>query len=291
MSREHIELPRLQRWMQEVVVQPGTVEEAIASPAAEREIVAARLEDVVTPSHSLTSAERVGVYHGMYLMRMEEALAADYPAIRYQLGDHQFAHLVREYVGQHPSTSYTLNRLGDHLPLFFLEHPEWPRATFLHDLARLELALTEVFDEQESEGVAASDLESVPPEAWATARLRPIPAFRLLAFNYAVVPHLTAYHHDRPSPEPRRRASWVAVYRRQYSVLRLELSRAEHDLLRALVDGIPLGEALATAASTTKGSRQQARVFRWFRTWISEGLFAAVDAEAAQLSAQARNTP
>jgi len=212
----------------------------------------------------------------MYLMRMEEALETDYPVIRYHLGDHQFAHLVREYVERYPSTSYTLNRLGDHLPQFFLDRPKWPQATFLHDLARLELAMTEVFDEEESPVLSAKELEAVSPEAWEEARLRPVSAFRLLAFKHAVIPNLVAYHEDRPSPNPRRRASWVALYRRDYSVLRLELSRAEYDLLRAIVDGAPLGEALTTAAAS-KSQRQQAKVFRWFRTWISEGLFTAIE--------------
>jgi hypothetical protein len=67
------------------------------------------------------------------------------------------------------------------------------------------------------------------------------------------------------------------VYRRDYSVLRLELSRAEHDLLRALTDGVPLGEALAAAAADQKSARKQDRVFRWFKTWIAEGLFTGVD--------------
>ena len=111
MSLERPGLARLQHWMQEVVVHPGTVEEAIESDGAANEIPSERLSEVVLPSHSMTSAERVGVYHGMYLMRMEEALETDYPVIRYHLGDHQFAHLVREYVQRYPSTSYTLNRL------------------------------------------------------------------------------------------------------------------------------------------------------------------------------------
>jgi len=276
MSLEQPKLDRLQRWMQEVVVHPGTVEEAIESDGAEHEIPSDRLSEVVLPSRSMTSAERVGVYHGMYLMRMEEALETDYPVIRYHLGDHQFAHLVREYVERYPSTSYTLNRLGDHLPTFFRDEPEWHEAGFLHDLARLELAMTEVFDEEESPVLSATELEAVPPETWEEARLRPISAFRLLAFKHAVIPNLVAYHEDRPSPSPRRRASWVALYRRDYSVLRLELSRAEYDLLRAIVEGAPLGEALATAAAS-KSPRQQAKVFRWFRTWISEGLFTAIE--------------
>jgi hypothetical protein len=276
MSLERPGLARLQHWMQEVVVHPGTVEEAIESDGAANEIPSERLSEVILPSHSMTSAERVGVYHGMYLMRMEEALETDYPVIRYHLGDHQFAHLVREYVQRYPSTSYTLNRLGDHLPQFFLDQPDWPEAAFLHDLARLELAMTEVFDEEESPALGAAELEAVPADAWEEARLRPIFAFRLLAFRHAVIPNLVAYHEDRPSPIPRRRATWVALYRRDYSVLRLELSRAEFDLLEAIVDGAPLGEALATAAAS-KSQRQQAKVFRWFRTWISEGLFTAIE--------------
>ena len=278
MSPDRPELARLQHWMQEVVVHAGTVEEAIESDGAIHEIPSERLSEVVLPSHSMTSAERVGVYHGMYLMRMEEALETDYPVIRYHIGDHQFAHLIREYVQRYPSTSYTLNRLGDHLPQFFLDEPEWPQAEFLHDLARLELAMTEVFDEEESPVLGAEELEAIPPEAWEEARLRPISAFRLLAFKHAVIPNLVAYHEDRPSPSPRRRATWVTLYRRDYSVLRLELSRAEYDLLRAIVDGAPLGEALATAAAS-KSPRQQTKVFRWFRTWISEGLFTAIEVE------------
>jgi len=263
--------------MQEVVVHPGTVAQAIASPEAEREIPSDNLADVVLPSHSLTSAERVGIYHGMYLMRMEEALAADYPVIHHFLGDEGFYELVREYVQSHPSRSYTLNRLGDLVSQFFAERTDWPQAEFLHDLARFELAMTEVFDEQESPVLGGEELATVRPEDWEYARLSPIAAFRLLELKYSVVPHLEAYHRDRPSPSPRRRATWIAVYRRDYSVLRLELSRAEHELLRALSKGVPLGEALAAAGACQKSARQQDRVFRWFRTWIAEGLFSGVD--------------
>jgi len=274
---ERPDLDRLQRWMHEVVVHPGTVEDAVAAEAAAREIPASDLEKVIRPSQSMTSAERIGVYHGMYLMRMEEALEADYPVIRYHIGDQQFSHLVRAYVQRHPSTSYTLNRLGDHVPQFFLDHPEWPQAAFLHDLARLELAMTEVFDERETPVLGAGDLESVAPESWENSRLRPIAALRVLDFRYSVIPHLEAFHNDQPTPSPRRRASWVVVYRRDYSVLRLELSRAEHDLLLSLVGGFPLGEALATAAAAQKSARQQQKIFRWFRTWISEGLFSGIE--------------
>lgn len=270
-------LDRLQRWMQAVVVHPGTVEDAIASTDAAAEIPVESLDRVVRPSRSMSPAERVGVYQGMYLLRMEEALAADYPVIRHQLGDHRFRHLVRAYVERYPSRSYTLNRLGDHLPQYFLDEPSWPDAAFLHDLARLELAMTEVFDEEESSVLGPAELEAVAPEAWERARLRPIAPFRLLALRYAVIPHLVAYHEDRPAPAPRRRASRVALYRRDYAVRRLELDRAQHELLEALCSGTPLGGALSEAAARQRSARRQEQIFRWFRTWVGEGLFAAIE--------------
>lgn len=205
MSPEQPDLANLQRWMQEVVVHQGTIDDAVASAAAESEI----------------------------------------PAFR----------------------------LGDDLPRFLDDRPDWSQGGFLADLANLELAMTEVFDELQSPVLSGEDLEAVPTEAWETARLEPTAALRLLSLEHAVIPHLKAFHGGRPCPKPIKRSSWVAVYRRDYSVLRLALSRAEHDLLRALIDGTPLGEALAVAVAGGRSARQQARVFRLFRTWIREGLF------------------
>ena len=42
-------LSRVQRWMQEVVVHPGSIDEALASKAARAEIPPERLADVVLP--------------------------------------------------------------------------------------------------------------------------------------------------------------------------------------------------------------------------------------------------
>ena len=86
----------------------------------------------------------------------------------------------------------------------------------------------------------------------------------------------------QPPPGPRRRQTRVAVYRRQYSVLHLELDRSQLALLKALTDGVPLCEALAVTISASPSPRRQAKVFSWFRTWISEGLFSAVEVDAVR---------
>ncbi|MFI5143648.1 MAG: putative DNA-binding domain-containing protein [Thermoanaerobaculales bacterium] len=271
-------LDTVQRWLQAVIVHPGDVEEAIGSPEAAQEVAPERLPELVKPSHSLTSAERVDIYHGMYLLRMVEALESDYPAVRHFLGEEAFEQFAAEYVQTFPSRSYTLNRLGDHVPEFFADDPDRADAAFLHDLSSAELAITEVFDEEETPVLTAEQAAKLPQHAWASARLRPIAALRLLALRYPVTAFFDAYKNDRSAPRPRRRASWLVVYRQKYSVLRLELSRTEHDLLAALIAGTPLGEAVAAAGLQLRASRREASVFRWFRTWIAEGMFAAIEA-------------
>ena len=65
-----------------VIVHPGRVDEALAARGAASLVPAGRTESVVLPSARLTAPERVGVYHGMYLARMREALESDYPGAR-----------------------------------------------------------------------------------------------------------------------------------------------------------------------------------------------------------------
>jgi hypothetical protein len=269
-------LDRVQRWLQAVIVHPGDVEEALAAEDAARELAPQRVSDLVRPSHSLSAAERVDIYHGMYMLRMVEALEADYPAVRHVLGEEAFQELIEEYVGAYPSRSYTLNRLGDHLPRFLEEHPERPRAAFLADLARLELAVTQVFDEEDSAVLTSDQVRAVPADRWPMARVRPVRAFRLLTFEHPVLRWLDAARRREPPPVPVRRSSRVVVYRQRFSVLRLELSRPEHALLAALAAGSPLAEAVAAAAAIRE-KRREAEVFSSFRTWVAEGMFAAIE--------------
>jgi hypothetical protein len=153
-----------------------------------------------------------------------------------------------------------------------------PRRAFCHELARLELAVSQVFDARETPALGAADLAAIPAEAWETARLRPIEAFRLLALGYPVNEYVQSVKdEDHAHPAARRKPNWVAVYRRSYSVYRLALGRPAHDLLADLAGGRPLGEAVADARRRGgRGGPREEDLFRWFRDWASEGLFQAV---------------
>jgi hypothetical protein len=270
----------LQRWMQSLIVHPGPVDEAVASPEAASLVRPDRLAEVLLPSATLTPTERIGIYHGMYILRMVEALESDYPALAHFLGEKRWAALVRDYVERHPSRSHTLNVLGRALPSFLLETSDLPRRGFCHDLARLELAVTEVFDAEETPRLGEAELLSVPAEAWDGARLVPSAALRLLKLGWNANEWLDSTKGDRHEhPRPRRRATRIAVFRQGYAVYRRELGLSAYRLLADLVAGLRIGEALA-AARRRRGAPGPEALTRWFRDWAADGAFTRIELPA-----------
>ena len=79
----------------------------------------------------------------------------------------------------------------------------------------------------------------------------------------------------------------MVVYRRDYSVFRLDLSRSERALLGAIAAGVPLGEAVAAGVRELRQSRREKSVFRAFRIWVAEGMFSAIDRAPAVAAATA----
>jgi hypothetical protein len=276
-------LDGLQRWMHSVVAHPGDLEEALSGDEARAEVDPERIEQVVLPAPDLTPADRVGIYHGMYFLRMYDALASDYYALEHFLGEQAFGELVRDYVAAHPSRSFSLNRLGDHLPWFIRERGRLTRNGFCAELAELELAVTHVFDAEETPSLTPEQIAAVHHEAWYDAVLEPIQAFRLHAFRYPVNAYLQSVKDDdhENHPAPRRRSEWVGIYRRHYSVYRLALAREEHALLEELVAGRPLGEALG-AATRRAAAVDPAKLLVSFREWAAAGLFRRVRLPASQ---------
>jgi hypothetical protein len=267
----------LQRWLHAVIVHPGTVDEALASREAAALVPAGRTDAVVLPSARLTAPERVSVYHGMYLARMREALESDFPGLARFLGPEAWARLVADYVQAHPSRSYTLNVLGRHLPDFVRTAPV-RRPAFCRDLARLEWAVTEVFDAPETPPLTETALAGLGPGDWERARLVPVAALRLVVLEHDAGAHLDALRDGRRRrPSLRRRRCRVVVFRRAYAVFRREQPAAAFALLGDLVEGRTVGRALARALARRGARLGASEAFRLFRDWAAMGLFQAVD--------------
>ena len=265
-------LTQTERWMKAIVLHAGTADEAIHSPEATSEISASAMP--VLPSNTLTAHQRVDIYREMYWLRLREALGIDYPELQQFLGHPQFNRLCDAYIQKFPSRSYTLNRLGDHLPQFLADGgcESLKRRPFITEMVRLELLMTEVFDEEEVPVLNEEQVSRVPLEAGDGMKLRAIPALRCAEFRYPVSEYVSATRENKPAEHLlKRKDCWVIVCRRNHAVCRLELNRTAYRLFNALVSGQTLGDAVSAMRISP------AMLQEWFKLWVANRVFRALD--------------
>lgn len=257
-------LEALQRWVQGQIVGPGG-----AKPE--------EIEAHIVPSSTLTAAERLEIYAGMFPLRMREAVGSDYPGVKHFLGGAVFREVVDGYVEKFPSRHPNLNQLGKHLPKYLGTRNDLPQRGFLVELAALELAVTEVFDEEESPILDASGFESLAPEDWARAVFVPVRAARILAFEHSVNGWYQAMKEEKDLPPVQKKPTYLVAYRKAYRVWRMGLARDEYRVLRLLFEGKPVLTALEKGARSTDEATLARELRGWFQKWIEEGLFARVE--------------
>jgi hypothetical protein len=249
-----LDLSVAQRWFQEGVLERAT----------------ARAASMILPSRTLRAEQRLAIYVDAYMARLVEALEEDFPAVARLLGHRAFHRLCRDYLEAHPSRCYSLNPLGRKLPEFLK-----PGAA--RDLARVEVAMSEVFDADPGEALTPADFGKITPGKFAGLRLAFVPTFRLLELDHDVNGYIDAVRQERRTIPPlRRRRAWVAVYRKEFQVWRMDLKEAAHAALSALHRGRTVGQAVAAAARMWAGKPEdlQPRIRQWFGEWATEGFFA-----------------
>lgn len=265
-------LAKLERWFQREVARPVERGRATAPPAS-----------VVLPSRHLSPKRRVAIYADMYFTRLLDCLREDYPAVAALAGPKGFERLARAYLARHPSRHYSLSFLGQRLPRFLRDRVPVRKRALLADVAELERAISEVFDAPPAPSLAPADLALVPPESWERGRVRLAPSLRLLAFDHRANAIVTACRQGKPLPGLGRERTFVAVYRKEWQVWRMDLAEPMHAVLVALQRGAPLVRALDAAARKSHGQSEdlQPLVYRSFREWASEGFIASVDRSAS----------
>jgi hypothetical protein len=278
MPRNVPELEQIQRWMQALITDADGVQSGLRSETACKILPCTEesLEGLVLPSQQLNSVERLSIYGNMYFWRLTEILAEEFPTVRHLLGPELFGKVVRDYVTRHPSTHYSLTQLGSKFSAYLADEADnLPDREFAADVATVERAMEDVFDAGRVEPIRFEDLTAIPIERWSDVRLQTIPALRLLQLDYPVNTYITAVREDRQMDIPAAVPAFVAVYRHNYRVWRIDLDVQRFTLLAALHQGGSLGAALDLCAALPEADSASLMdaVSGWFREWTSEGLF------------------
>ena len=267
-------LKELEHWFQSEIVGPHEGRTRKDSERAESAI------RHVKPSATLAAEQRVEIYADMYFTRLHEVLADEFRATRSLCGADVFEKLVRAYLREQPSRHYSLNPLGRKLPEFLAGPYRVPKKALLADVARLENAISAVFDAHEVSALTPEDVARVAPESWPNARMHFIDALALHAFDHKANAVVRALRQDEPLPSLTKSRTFTVVWRKDWTVWRLDVSEPMFAILSALRAGQLFSEALDRGSKLFHGTPDdlQAEIARSFSTWIAEGFFARIDA-------------
>src|SRR5271154_1286178 len=143
----------------------------------------------IKPNDRLTSFERLEIYNRQYWFRVRQCFYEDYPGLRAILGDKKFEQLADAYLAHYPSQSFTLRNLGSRLVKFIETERHWaaPHKSLALDMARLEWAHTEAFDNEARPPLKIDDLSGLDA---AKIRLQLQPHLTLLKLQNEVADFL-----------------------------------------------------------------------------------------------------
>ncbi len=127
----------------------------------------------------LQSVQRLDVYRNAYFIRLEAALAHDFPACERVLGTTEFARQAGDYVVAQPSTSPSLRDLGNGFADWLRAHAD----SAVADLADIEWAAMRVFDGPNAVPVDSSAMQAFVPEDWAMMSVDLVPTLSLLSLT------------------------------------------------------------------------------------------------------------
>ncbi|HEY3936694.1 MAG TPA: DNA-binding domain-containing protein [Bryobacteraceae bacterium] len=280
-------LEEIQRRVATAVMQPLTREENMRRSAK------AEAEALIKPNKVLTSFERLEIYNRQYWFRVLSCFTEDFPGLRAIVGARQFEGLMRAYLADCPSISFTLRNLGSRLEAWLITNPKWIRSSerLALDMVRLEWAHIEAFDGAFEPVLTPAEIEAEGLEL----RVALQPYVRLLELAYPVDDLLIEVHdseggtdvasnaarlsqlrkrvrhYAKPEPEP----IYLAVHRLENSVYYKRLSIEAFRMLEALRERASLEQAIDRAFenSSLPEAERLSGLQQWFGNWAQLGWF------------------
>ena len=222
----------------------------------------------------LSAVERVRVYATMYALRLRDALAHDYLALRRALGDAAFTDLARSYVASHPSDRPSLRDLGRHLPAFARRHPELLEP-WQAELAQLEWAMVDAFDGPDQPVLSAAHLEALPPDAWPELRLEPVGSLVLLSCASPVDALRGQLLAGQDVSDVAREPVRLRVWRQEMAVFHRRMDSTEAAALCRIAAGTTFAELCEWLSEHADTENAAAEALRLLGRWIDDGLLVA----------------
>ena len=258
--------------------QQNTLQEAIMKPEKGNSTPSAWIRE----KDDFPAEKQLGVYVNAYRWRLFDVVAEDYPVLKAYLGKERFNTLINDFISAVAPQHFNIARYATHLPEFMRGHSG--DDAFAYELCVLETAIAQLADAPETDALAPEQLAGMTPELLMESRLAPRQALQLFAFSHPVNGYYKAVMEEEPllplgeggdegphpNPLPEGEGNhFLAAFRHEDVVWRMEIEPQEYQLLSALCAGSTVGEALGALDESAAG-----HIAEYFSRWMRNGLLA-----------------
>lgn len=233
-----------------------------------------RPDEIFVGTLALDARSRMEIYADMFVRRQIDALREDFPKLAALMDDDVFYDFGEDYVRAHPSVHHSLSKLGQHVATFLTKRPG--SRSDLADMAALEWARAEVFEEAAVPTASPEILRSLAGDDFAGRCLAVVPALRLLRLEHNVLVPWRQIEEGRSPGDPRPGRRFAVVWRKGFDVFHVPVDPDEARALERAMAGEPLGE-ICQAFEDRPDAIEAA--FRSVGSWFAEGWIAESSTE------------
>ncbi|MFZ6845972.1 putative DNA-binding domain-containing protein [Undibacterium sp. RuTC16W] len=212
---------------------------------------------------------RLATYRGNLTAIWSQALKNVYPVLYQLVGEEFFGQMAREYGRRHPSTSGDLNEFGVSLATFLEDEELGVSADYPYfpDVARLEWLVHQAYYAEDKSTLHLSALISRFGAEFADASLELHPSCKLIVSDWASADIWLAHQNIGSGvfPSEIQHKNHILIHRQNWTPAVHVIDAASYAALRALSQGINLGQSLEVAVECDAGFLITERLQQWFQ--------------------------
>lgn len=197
----------------------------------------------LTDGQGRTAAVRFDVYRNNVALSLIRVLEAGFPCTRALVGDTFFAAMAGAFARAQPPRSRMMMLYGDEFAPFIAAFAPAAHLGYLPFIAQFEQDMRSSYHARDAAPLDPAVLAAMPAAALMRARLTFAPSLRVLSAPWPILSIWQATLHGGPAPVMRDEA--VLITRPMFDPIPALLPRGADKVVLRLLDGAPLGDALA----------------------------------------------
>lgn len=142
-----------------------------------------QITDHIVGANSEYKQIRLNVYREGFVIRLQEILHDDFPALKHYIGENKFSTYCQNYIKAYPPTSYTVRDFPSHFPDFLKLVSTDP---IVFQFARYEWAFSLLVDSADAPYLTSEQIGHIAPADWPYLQITPHPSVQLFKFSQAI---------------------------------------------------------------------------------------------------------